>query len=81
MRRALTVRQTQVIRLIAEGLINKEIADRLDISKDTVDRHIEAIFKRLAVHTKAHAVCVWIKAGFRARAKRTLTDVLDCNRK
>lgn len=65
----LTPRQTQVISLIADGLIKKEIADRLGVANRTVECHIENIFKRLSVHTQAHAVSVWLRAGFRVKLK------------
>ena len=42
----LTVRQHEVIALVAEGLHNKEIARALDISERTVKAHLSAIFKR-----------------------------------
>lgn len=51
----LTPRQRVVIELVAEGLRNQEIADRLGISLHTVRRHVEALLKRLGVHTRAAA--------------------------
>ncbi len=43
----LTSRQAQVLRLIAEGLLNKEIADQLGISIKTVEKHRQSVKERL----------------------------------
>ena len=51
----LTEREREVFDLLAKGLTNKEIADRLIISTNTVKRHIKAIFEKLEVHTRAGA--------------------------
>ncbi|TIT22566.1 MAG: helix-turn-helix transcriptional regulator [Mesorhizobium sp.] len=50
---ALTPRQTQVLRLIASGLTNPEIAGELGLSQRTVDRHVSDILTRLNVRTRA----------------------------
>ncbi|WP_460370639.1 response regulator transcription factor, partial [Actinocorallia lasiicapitis] len=42
----LTARQWEVVRLAAENLTNREIADRLSISKRTVDNHLTAVYER-----------------------------------
>ena len=70
MRRALTVRQTQVIRLIAEGLINKEIADRIGIGMKTVEKHVRCLLRRLPARTRANAVYVWMKRLQKAKLRR-----------
>lgn len=51
----LTPRQRVVVELIAQGLRNREIAQRLGISLHTVRRHVEALLKRLGVPTRAAA--------------------------
>lgn len=51
----LTPRQAAVGRLIVEGLRNREIAERLQISTHTVRRHLEAIFHRLNVANRTAA--------------------------
>jgi DNA-binding NarL/FixJ family response regulator len=52
-------REREVIELIAEGLRNKEIAQRLHIATDTVKSHVHAILEKLALHNRlqiaAHA--------------------------
>lgn len=51
----ITPRQRVVVELIAQGLRNREIAQRLGISLHTVRRHVEALLKRLGVRTRAAA--------------------------
>jgi DNA-binding NarL/FixJ family response regulator len=53
---ALTGREVQILSLVAEGLGRDEIARRLFISPRTVGTHVERIFKKLGVHTRAQAV-------------------------
>lgn len=52
---ALTGREGEVLELLAQGLTNKEIAERLIITTNTVKRHIKAIFEKLDVHTRSAA--------------------------
>lgn len=52
----LTPRQAQVVELLAEGLSNREIADRLFISPRTVDHHVSAILSKMGVSTRTEAV-------------------------
>jgi DNA-binding CsgD family transcriptional regulator len=51
----LTARQCQVLRLMAEGLINKEIAQRLNLSPRTVEMHVARTLERLHCRTRAEA--------------------------
>jgi DNA-binding NarL/FixJ family response regulator len=48
----MTVRERQVIGAIAEGLSNKEIADRLHVATHTVKSHVHNILEKLALHTR-----------------------------
>jgi DNA-binding NarL/FixJ family response regulator len=48
----MTVRERQVIASIADGLSNKEIADRLNIATYTVKSHVHNILEKLALHTR-----------------------------
>jgi DNA-binding NarL/FixJ family response regulator len=52
----LTVREMEVLELLAQGSLYKEIADRLQISYRTVSTHIEHIFAKLHVHSRSQAV-------------------------
>ncbi|MHC3467846.1 ATP-binding protein [Streptomyces sp. 7R007] len=51
----LTERQLQVIRLLAEGMTNAEIAARLVVSVRTVDNHVRAVLEKLDAPTRHHA--------------------------
>lgn len=52
----LTDRQAEVVRLVAEGLTNQEIAERLGLSQSTVKRHLEHLTEKLGVSTRAAVV-------------------------
>ena len=52
---ALTDREREVLDLLARGLTNKEIAEELVITTNTVKRHLKAIFEKLNVHTRSAA--------------------------
>lgn len=55
-RKGLTVRQSEVLQLIEEGLSNNEIADRLFVSPRTVENHVSAILTKLDASTRQEAV-------------------------
>jgi len=59
----LTPREIEVLRMIAEGLGNKEIAAKLRISDHTVKFHISSIFAKLGASNRAEAVTVGIRHG------------------
>jgi DNA-binding NarL/FixJ family response regulator len=54
----LTKREEEVLGLLAEGLAQDSIANRLSISSKTVGTHIERILSKLGVHSRAQAVAV-----------------------
>ncbi|HZD26809.1 MAG TPA: LuxR C-terminal-related transcriptional regulator [Alphaproteobacteria bacterium] len=60
---ALTPRQTQVLRLVASGLTNPEIAGELGLSQRTIDRHVSDILTRLNVRTRAAAATYAVEHG------------------
>lgn len=53
--KSLTEREREVLDLLAQGLTNKEIAEKLFITSNTVKRHLKAVFEKLDVHTRAAA--------------------------
>jgi DNA-binding NarL/FixJ family response regulator len=57
----LTAREQQILQLMAEGLIKKEVADRLSLSYHTVDTHLRNIYTKLHVHSCAGAVAKALK--------------------
>ena len=59
----LSVRETEVIRLIAEGLSNKEISARLNLSEKTIKNHISRIFSKLNIYARTQAAVHAIKIG------------------
>lgn len=59
----LTPRELEVLTLIAEGLTNAEIADRLVISVKTVDRHRENLMRKLNLHHRIDLVKYALKMG------------------
>jgi DNA-binding NarL/FixJ family response regulator len=52
----LTPRENEILEWMVEGLIKKEIADRLGLSPHTVDTHLRSIYSKLQVHTRTGAV-------------------------
>jgi DNA-binding NarL/FixJ family response regulator len=59
----LSTREAQILALLAEGLVNKQIAARLGISRHTVKTHLAALFHKLGVSTRAEAVAAGARAG------------------
>ena len=57
----LTERQRIILESITEGLTNKAIADRLGISEDGVKRHLNALFPKLGVESRAEAVAIALR--------------------
>jgi two-component system, NarL family, response regulator YdfI len=59
----ITSRETDVLRMLAEGLVNKDIAVRLGISEHTVKFHISSILDKLGASTRTEAVTLGIRRG------------------
>ncbi|HEC21959.1 MAG TPA: response regulator transcription factor [Chloroflexi bacterium] len=59
----LTEREREVLTLLAEGLMNREIGERLNISPKTVARHRENIMRKLKLHSRTELVKYAIKIG------------------
>ena len=54
----LSDRENEVLKLVAQGYVSKEIATRLGIGPSTVSTHIKSLYKKLAVHTRVQVVAV-----------------------
>jgi DNA-binding NarL/FixJ family response regulator len=59
----LTPREIDVLRLIAEGNANKEIAGKLSLTEETVKGHVKNILAKLGVNDRTHAVTVGLRRG------------------
>ena len=57
----LTPRETEVLRLVAEGLSNGEIAERLVVSDETVKTHVKHILAKLGAEHRTQAVAIGIR--------------------
>jgi DNA-binding NarL/FixJ family response regulator len=53
----------RVLRLIAEGNSNKEIAARLSVTEDSVKGHVRNILSKLGANDRTHAAMIGIKRG------------------
>lgn len=53
---ALSERESQILRLVADGLSNREIAEQLFLSRYTVESHVKRIYRKLAVSSRTMAV-------------------------
>ena len=60
----LTARERQVLQLAAEGLANKEIAARLQISEHTVKFHLSSLYSKLGVSSRTEAVRTGTRLGW-----------------
>lgn len=61
---SLTRREIEVLKLVAEGLFNKEIAYKLSISEKTVKNHVSNIFKKINVSDRTQAAVYAIKNSY-----------------
>ena len=60
---SITIREREILALVARGKANKEIAAELGIAEDTVKRHVSNIFQKLAVNDRAQATAEAIRRG------------------
>ena len=57
----LTQREMDVLKLLSEGLTNKDIAHKLFVTSNTIKRHLKSIFKKLNVNTRSGAVAKFLE--------------------
>lgn len=62
--KALTVREIEVLTLIADGYRNKSVAEALLISEETVKMHVKNTMAKLGANDRTHAVTIAIQRGF-----------------
>ena len=60
----LTTREIEVLQCVAEGNANKIIADKLQITEDTVKSHMRSILSKLSANDRTHAVTIATRRGF-----------------
>ena len=61
--RTLTPREREILMLLGEGLVNKEIGVRLGVSEHTVKTHLAAVYEKLDVSNRAEAVATGLRLG------------------
>jgi len=59
----LTERENQVLRLLSQGLSNREIAVALTLSENTIKQHVAGIFQKLSVSSRTEAVATAVRRG------------------
>jgi DNA-binding NarL/FixJ family response regulator len=58
---ALTAREREVLQLIADGLVNREIGVELHLSEETVKSHVRHLLAKLQARSRAHAVAIGLR--------------------
>ena len=58
-----TQREVEVLQLISDGLVNREIGERLFLSEETVKSHVRHLLAKLQARSRAHAVAVGLRRG------------------
>src|SRR5271166_6055497 len=71
---SLTARELEVLELIAFGLSNKDVAQRLTLSPRTIDTHVERLLSKLNATTRTVAVAVATRAGLLGGATAQAAD-------
>jgi DNA-binding NarL/FixJ family response regulator len=66
----LTVRELEVLELLAEGLAGDAIASRLYLSPNTVRNHVQNLLPKLGAHSRLEAVSIATRAGLLDRSRR-----------
>jgi len=61
--KSLSPRQGQMLKLVANGLLNKQIASELDLAETTIKMRLTILIDRLGLHTTADFICLAVEAG------------------
>jgi DNA-binding NarL/FixJ family response regulator len=70
LRESLTMREVEVLRLVAQGLTNHEIADELCVSTETVRTHVKQVYRKCGARSRTEAVLAAYLAGIIVRPRR-----------
>lgn len=65
----LTIRQVEILELVAEGKTNVEIGVALNIGRETVKSALRAIYKKMKVHTRTEAAITYLRNVGRVHGK------------
>ncbi|MEN6394061.1 MAG: helix-turn-helix transcriptional regulator [Anaerolineaceae bacterium] len=57
----LTERELEILEILSQGKSNREIADSLGISENTVEQHLKHIYEKLQVQNRTEATALYIK--------------------
>ena len=63
MRESLTARETEILRLVARGLANRDIAEQLSVSEVTVKTHVSSVLSKLGLQSRTQAALFALKEG------------------
>jgi len=63
MRESLTPRETDTLRLVAKGLANRDIAERLGVSEVTIKTHVSSVLSKLGLQSRTQAALFALKEG------------------
>ena len=74
MKKALTRRETEVIRELSQGLFYKEIAGKIFISPETVKKHVQSIYRKLGVRNRVEATLRYRTEFQQQPAAETLSE-------
>ena len=61
-----TTRELEVLQLVSDGLVNREIGERLFLSEETIKSHVRHLLVKLQARSRAHAVAVGFRRGLLA---------------